>query len=164
MASCKLTVHPRIRGEHTYMKQKIGKKCGSSPHPRGTHSAGASGADFHRFIPASAGNTASISSMIQRAPVHPRIRGEHDVDSPAGAECVRFIPASAGNTRQNLRSNGIVAVHPRIRGEHSVRLVDSKLLRGSSPHPRGTQCKGYRRQKTGWFIPASAGNTYLLRL
>ena len=112
--------HPRIRGEHEEHPTVSPSTEGSSPHTRGAHFATAA---FHvslRIIPAYAGSTDAAAVAIEAPPDHPRIRGEHYVNSvyPAlaagssphtrGAPALRaiygrrpgIIPAYAGSTRQ----------------------------------------------------------------
>jgi len=52
-------VHPRERGEHGDGVLDALQICGSSPRARGTPGSNAKAGDIGRFIPASAGNTAS---------------------------------------------------------------------------------------------------------
>ena len=72
-----VTVHPRGRGEHETDVIPIEGSAGSSPRARGTHHVRGVEPRPARFIPAGAGNTASAVEVLQRAPVHPRGRGEH---------------------------------------------------------------------------------------
>ena len=115
---CNYAVHPRVCGEHVNSLASAAQDAGSSPRLRGTLSTGPLYKRFCRFIPASAGNTASMSSCSITSTVHPRVCGEHYaaggvVDSPTGSSprlrgtlmhmlehesAERFIPASAGNT------------------------------------------------------------------
>ncbi len=70
-------VHPRIRGEHLLRANENDLRAGSSPHTRGTRVRGEHHAEAARFIPAYAGNTATVRKPGCWIPVHPRIRGEH---------------------------------------------------------------------------------------
>ena len=112
------TVHPRERGEHGAQIFQELPPGGSSPRARGTRFARLHSGVVRRFIPASAGNTWPRRSNTRKTPVHPRERGEHEIDlgeiagqhgsSPRARgtpipDCPpdrrrRFIPASAGNT------------------------------------------------------------------
>ena len=113
------SVHPRIRGEHSWLHIPYGKRDGSSPHTRGTRSLAIPVTARLRFIPAYAGNTSASIVRAGAPSVHPRIRGEHGIALPkmyelggssphtrgthrAGPPVAvpgRFIPAYAGNTR-----------------------------------------------------------------
>ena len=70
-------VHPRLRGEHRSFCGVASLAVGSSPLTRGTQRRGRHYAHPARFIPAYAGNTWQGSLRSGRAPVHPRLRGEH---------------------------------------------------------------------------------------
>ena len=172
-------VHPRSRGEHLRPRDELPDEGGSSPLARGTRAALAHGPDPERFIPARAGNTARLASSSCWVPVHPRSRGEHDLDlnqksawfgsSPlargtpeargAGPEPERFIPARAGNTRSGSPCRARWWVHPRSRGEHRGRLWPARFRTGSSPLARGTRAHSGRHRSGSRFIPARAGNT-----
>ncbi len=111
-------VHPRVCGEHSWFSVLAVITTGSSPRMRGTLRTICFSMDFHRFIPAYAGNTGSSLASASMASVHPRVCGEHYLkglfervifgSSPrmrgtlqGAAKMVlhhRFIPAYAGNT------------------------------------------------------------------
>ncbi|MCP1683093.1 hypothetical protein J2T29_002409 [Kerstersia gyiorum] len=132
------TVHPRMRGEHSGRCGQRQGSGGSSPHARGTHPIGAVLVGQPRFIPACAGNTQTWSGRGSSAPVHPRMRGEHNAaqvampqqggssphargtraDRREGRSKRRFIPACAGNTQTWSGRGSSAPVHPRMRGEH----------------------------------------------
>ena len=130
-------VHPRIRGERRSRPASASLTAGSSPHTRGTRLAHQRNSSARRFIPAYAGNAASVLSPSWPASVHPRIRGERFVvvdadmmfsgssphtrgtlspDEPLQARR-RFIPAYAGNATLAPVEYALLTVHPRIRGE-----------------------------------------------
>ena len=114
--------------------------------------------------------------------VHPRLRGElsgneskalfHDGSSPltrgtlrhdsAPLSAPRFIPAYAGNSRLAETSLAQKSVHPRLRGELKSAGVFRKMPDGSSPLTRGTPNKNLQMTGTCRFIPAYAGNSYLI--
>ena len=116
--SCRGSVHPRVRGEHTDAGLVRTDNDGSSPRARGTHDAFEFGTHSSRFIPACAGNTRRLRVRDAQQPVHPRVRGEHShktdfsVETPGSSPRARgtpggahghlsgerFIPACAGNT------------------------------------------------------------------
>ena len=132
--------HPRIRGEHKRHDVGLGpvggiipayagntdatggvrlSSPGSSPHTRGTRACG-----FFRR-----GSRKD----------HPRIRGEHVLDSINQCAAIGIIPAYAGNTIRVSPSRITRWDHPRIRGEHQPRR--------------------HRQRPGGGIIPAYAGNT-----
>ena len=120
---------------------------GLSPLARGTLILVPSGRIQGRFIPAGAGNTASLPVVPTIFSVYPRWRGEHAFGighrrrgyglSPlargtpalrlAEAGRLRFIPAGAGNTGSHLHQCRRVPVYPRWRGEHRTRCRHSQI-------------------------------------
>ena len=76
--SSKMTVHPRMCGEHILVKIQRHLLAGSSPHVRGTQIRIENQISDDRFIPACAGNTTLMSNLMLRLAVHPRMCGEHD--------------------------------------------------------------------------------------
>ncbi len=132
------TVYPRWRGEHRSSHYFPFFFDGLSPLARGTRRQRIVRLPLHRFIPAGAGNTSTLSITTDREPVYPRWRGEHWQNKhrgtrgaglsplargtprkrlPASLIC-RFIPAGAGNTKFILINTAFVSVYPRWRGEH----------------------------------------------
>jgi len=172
-------VHPRMRGEHSSHSQSAGWVSGSSPHARGTHVLAKKRVPEPRFIPACAGNTSAGTPARRKAPVHPRMRGEHlgcqgwvahsGGSSPhargtrgadrAALGRLRFIPACAGNTRAASSTACRPSVHPRMRGEHGSICMPPSRSPGSSPHARGTLGAERIGSESRRFIPACAGNT-----
>ena len=111
------SVHPRERGEHAFIFDPFINNHGSSPRARGTPTTNSSTSNFGRFIPASAGNTISITIRSMASAVHPRERGEHGIGGIVGAPDT---------------------VHPRERGEHFFFSYHCFYWVGSSPRARGT--------------------------
>ena len=72
---------------------------------------------------------------------------------------VGIIPAYAGNTITPIGKKPIGVDHPRVCGEHSLRLLASKMFRGSSPRMRGTPDGPVVGDLIPGIIPAYAGNT-----
>ncbi len=75
-----LPVHPRGRGEHYPAWGSGIDPAGSSPRARGTQGIGHSLICHFRFIPAGAGNTWRPTLRRPSWPVHPRGRGEHQLE------------------------------------------------------------------------------------
>ena len=110
--------HPRIRGEHDSMTSSAIRAFGSSPHTRGARDALRRRRDGGWIIPAYAGSTATKNMIIACVWDHPRIRGEHPLETPGfrdgmgssphtrgarppqvdGHQESRIIPAYAGST------------------------------------------------------------------
>jgi len=171
-------VHPRARGERTVSNFRHGRRGGSSPRTRGTHTLVPPSEALGRFIPAHAGNADAACECGPQRTVHPRARGERPASSvytlvPPGssprtrgtlsrvgrlAVTARFIPAHAGNAFLAPQSCPAGPVHPRARGERIGNLSWRAQGIGSSPRTRGTH--GARRvlPRVGRFIPAHAGN------
>jgi len=111
------------------------------------------------FIPAGAGNTATIEQLkFQQAGSSPRARGTRALRQHHPLR-IRFIPAGAGNTAVITFGPPVIAVHPRGRGEHRVDPSAASGVNGSSPRARGTRDAVPRRNFRFRFIPAGAGNT-----
>ena len=110
-------VHPRVCGEHTGSMIRVEYQFGSSPRVRGTPVPLSFRRVRDRFIPACAGNTASLAALYRLIAVHPRVCGEHASEkrssrtAPGSSPRVRgtlfdrarFIPACAGNTLRIIR-------------------------------------------------------------
>ena len=111
------SVHPRACGEHPNAQPDVPTVSGSSPRVRGTWRFSNPTQQYHRFIPARAGNIERIAVADRHASVHPRACGEHErtLRNPDGVTGssprvrgtfsvarlllvpLRFIPARAGN-------------------------------------------------------------------
>ena len=169
-----------MRGEHQARHTPVPTARGSSPHARGTlafyralkYSAG--------IIPACAGNTMPGVVSCQRCRDHPRMRGEHgerltSLIPPSGSSphargtpvcggiptwAPGIIPACAGNTSPARDSRKRPRDHPRMRGEHAISLAIAPMIRGSSPHARGTRFVSIPLVSASGIIPACAGNTF----
>ena len=91
----------------------------------------------------------------------PRMRGTRPAEDTADSAC-RFIPAHAGNSQAFLLESGRSPVHPRACGELRRSPVSTRTRAGSSPRMRGTQSLQRTRNNVRRFIPAHAGNSFLL--
>ena len=69
-------VHPRVGGEQHTLKRYSNDLDGSSPRGRGTAMWSRRNDEYHRFIPAWAGNSEDGSAIIVTDSVHPRVGGE----------------------------------------------------------------------------------------
>ena len=154
---------------------------GSSPHTRGALARFGRILKIEGIIPAYAGSTSSYPTCDLPRTDHPRIRGEHYVNSvyPAlaagssphtrGARPVDghvaaangIIPAYAGSTHLGASMCTSARDHPRIRGEHDRRVEALEDVGGSSPHTRGARSRVRPCLPAPRIIPAYAGSTRL---
>ena len=131
------------------------------------------------IIPAYAGNTPDVASVVLSAWDHPRVCGEHrpaTADSASGAgssprmrgthadwlegrRVLGIIPAYAGNTLDRLFALNLKRDHPRVCGEHPSMSIILPLTEGSSPRMRGTLLTLIFPCPASRIIPAYAGNT-----
>ncbi|SYR22486.1 Domain of uncharacterised function (DUF2825) [Klebsiella pneumoniae] len=152
-------VYPRWRGEHPPSPVSGCLCCGLSPLARGTHSPEYPQTSDRRFIPAGAGNTSSVASVItSRSGLSPLARGTRRLGID-GVAVARFIPAGAGNTQSGNVICTPASVYPRWRGEHCGKVNTLIGADGLSPLARGTRPAPAVRRRGGRFIPAGAGNT-----
>nr|CUV12158.1 conserved protein of unknown function [Ralstonia solanacearum] len=172
-----VTVHPRMRGEHTSGVYQSNSVIGSSPHARGTPRSIRRTHRRERFIPACAGNTSRFDWIAASQAVHPRMRGEHHQHYEYGLwnggssphargtqtgplpqpAWLRFIPACAGNTPSGRACRRPPAVHPRMRGEHRIISIELAKAGGSSPHARGTPACSLAHATTSTVHPRMRG-------
>ena len=128
------TVYPRWRGEHSASLMPIIGLGGLSPLARGTRRQRIVRLPLHRFIPAGAGNTSTLSITTDREPVYPRWRGEHPNGSALSYPQIGLSPLARGT-----QSDAIDA------------LIDARFI----PALKVLKNIGFRTR----FIPAGAGNT-----
>ena len=138
----KRSVHPRACGEREFIADRPGLDLGSSPRVRGTRHQIHRRCHDRRFIPARAGNAATLRPTAFPSAVHPRACGERDQ-----------------TTIINARPSGS---SPRVRGTLQKKEA-SRGNGGSSPRVRGTPSAGAIRTVVQRFIPARAGNASLCR-
>ena len=173
------TDHPRMRGEHSKVRQVKRLTKGSSPHARGALLREGHGGVVHGIIPACAGSTGRLCSCRFRRGDHPRMRGEHGSIAGSSSEAggssphargarvvhhhaplrVGIIPACAGSTPVWGCGCTTGRDHPRMRGEHSDTAGRRRGAAGSSPHARGALTNINSINPTKGIIPACAGST-----
>ena len=88
--------HPRIRGEHLDLAERLPLADGSSPHTRGARTTHRQETERHGIIPAYAGSTDWASRRVAWAGDHPRIRGEHSGGALVGDGGVGSSPHTRG--------------------------------------------------------------------
>ena len=171
--------HPRSRGENKRQDHCLSCFSGSSPLTRGKRPHVARFVGEERLIPAHAGKTAVIDTLIADRAAHPRSRGENrlllpqrpvergsspltrgkrgPLPRPLGR--VRLIPAHAGKTVKFGYTNRDGSAHPRSRGENGLGVGRLRCGCGSSPLTRGKLITA--ATVISWFrlIPAHAGKT-----
>ena len=91
----------------------------------------------------------------------PRLRGTVHPPRPYRFDR-RFIPAPAGNGGAHRRCPVPASVHPRACGERFLQIRQRLFGFGSSPRLRGTAGPARPGHRQRRFIPAPAGNGYLL--
>ena len=175
-------VHPRVRGEQLVRRHLLRLEVGSSPRARGTAHVVGAVPPLGRFIPACAGNRRATIDAAANISVHPRVRGEQRMvlfmrttgsgSSPRArgtGACLcraglvwRFIPACAGNRKTAATSSRATTVHPRVRGEQRAGRKGAGMTDGSSPRARGTDPTPATCRARSRFIPACAGNSFVV--
>ena len=171
--------HPRLRGEQSVICDSVVAKLGSPPLARGTGSRYGFPHVVVGITPACAGNSCSNFVLISSNRDHPRLRGEQPiiaahVSALAGSPPLargtgeigsdynkdfRITPACAGNS--TLRSNNVESSrdHPRLRGEQLTVSDANKMIVGSPPLARGTDCLAVEGGGGNGITPACAGNS-----
>ena len=179
LAPCRLTAHPRSRGENTARQCAPTRPPGSSPLTRGKRDHSLPQRLVRGLIPAHAGKTQTDGSKSGRPQAHPRSRGENAsvraaISALSGSSPLtrgklkvfrfigtphRLIPAHAGKTPHVSQPARGAPAHPRSRGENTRRRRDGHDLAGSSPLTRGKHPGRPHRGQGHRLIPAHAGKT-----
>jgi len=135
------SLHPRWRGEHDGAGEEASQAFASSPLARGTLLEPLMTEHARRFIPAGAGNTGGYDILGAIASLHPRWRGEHQLEVAKAGRAIassplargtrpgrpirrvdnRFIPAGAGNTLVHRFAPPCAASSPLARGTRKGR-------------------------------------------
>ena len=134
-------VHPRVGGAHIRNDVGCEDEIGSSPRGRG-----------HVIGTPPSGLDCGSSPRGRGTPPASRHRLPR----------LRFIPAWAGNTLALGAAHRRKSVHPRVGGEHRSGHRTDMVIHGSSPRGRGTHLPGRALGFLRRFIPAWAGNTYVV--
>ena len=166
-------------GEHSRHAALTLERVGSSPHVRGALPDFNAPDGITGIIPACAGSTSNIAATLNSLRDHPRMCGEHYVDTAVnptyagssphvrGAQsgilikcaCRGIIPACAGSTSTASTTRRSGRDHPRMCGEHLGMTENEARARGSSPHVRGALKGLHNDPETTGIIPACAGST-----
>ena len=157
LLSCRLSVHPHVRGEYAFAVLVVTVATGSPPRAWGIRNRPGSRRLACRFSPTCVGNTRYLATDGIRAPVHPHVRGEYGLGkflgrardgSPPRAWGIqrprhhlvvrrRFTPTCVGNTRSARSTSGGDSVHPHVRGEYAGHKFHGFTLPGSPPRAWG---------------------------
>ena len=174
-----VTDHPRACGANTMRYPTLMGSSGSSPRMRGKRDSRRKTVSIYRIIPAHAGQTVFLTSLVSDATDHPRacganlefavlgnktigssprMRGKPMRLSDADAER-RIIPAHAGQTRHVFAWWCRQSDHPRACGANCFLYGVGQEQYGSSPRMRGKPKSKADGNKGIRIIPAHAGQT-----
>ena len=168
---------PRTRGGHPALGVTDTFIVMSSPHTRGSSSAGAVGRHSASVVPAHAGVIPRCTSFVPSYSSRPRTRGGHPGRSAVCMVGFRSSPHTRGSSVQGSFTNAgnlVVPAHagvippvpgapdrparrPRTRGGHPAYTSWLNSLAVSSPHTRGSSGAGDDGQIMGHVVPAHAG-------
>ena len=157
--SCR--AHPRVGGENVLGTPTKPSDRGSSPRGRGKLQVELGLQVRAGLIPAWAGKTGPVGTVVPSRGAHPRVGGENcwasgEVSSTVGSsprgrgkhgasladmKARRLIPAWAGKTLRCEGQRGVPEAHPRVGGENSMMRVRNGTDPGSSPRGRGKPTK-----------------------
>ncbi len=151
--------HPRVCGEHACDIESGSKVAGSSPRMRGARLRGRCVRDCRRIIPAYAGSTLGVSSVVLvGCGSSPRMRGALLKMLAVGGD-LGIIPAYAGSTVPSPYRQVLSRDHPRVCGEHTEQRGGTETPSGSSPRMRGARGNVISANFERGIIPAYAGST-----
>ena len=151
--------HPRSRGENRLRAVLNLLTDGSSPLTRGKPTVGVADGGTDRLIPAHAGKTQPVETVIWSRAAHPRSRGENG----AVTVVVSFGSGSSPLTRGKravgapvLDRRGLIPAHA---GKTEGKTLLALSFPGSSPLTRGKLGCPLRTDQGQRLIPAHAGKT-----
>ena len=151
--------HPRVCGEHTACCAARSISPGSSPRVRGTRMRRHVMHAPPGIIPACAGNTSGFVSSATMARDHPRVCGEHPMETILTPRLLGSSPRVRGTPFQRSDFAYCSRDHPRVCGEHQEQPTRMGEAQGSSPRVRGTRVQRQPVSIGRGIIPACAGNT-----
>ena len=114
----KLTIwdHPRVCGEHRMADLITITQVGSSPRMRGTRGHHAERAQDHGIIPAYAGNTVTALHRDGLMRDHPRVCGEHFVNTTGEVDKTGSSPRMRGTRRKRRPQDHLPGIIPAYAG------------------------------------------------
>ena len=109
--------HPRSRGENRAAAEQAVRAVGSSPLTRGKRAVATTDEARNRLIPAHAGKTAVVDTLIADRAAHPRSRGENQHDGPVTVEAHGSSPLTRGKPRVGEDSRDLARLIPAHAGK-----------------------------------------------
>ena len=152
-------VHPRTRGDDLPTHSVMRVRSGSPPHARGRRVQQGVAVRTLRFTPARAGTTPATRPPAASCPVHPRTRGDDDMNGWGLVPSRGSPPHARGRRACRGTASAPPTVHPRTRGDDVVQFGQSGTGLGSPPHARGRLAARARADLEARFTPARAGTT-----
>ena len=111
------------------------------------------------IIPAYAGNTVAVGPWPELERDHPRICGEHELQTGGSVEVTGSSPHMRGTLRVEGQGSMLPGIIPAYAGNTESGKGQKPVGQGSSPHMRGTHALRHGASIRDGIIPAYAGNT-----
>ena len=131
--------HPRSRGENRAAAEQAVRAVGSSPLTRGKRAVATTDEARNRLIPAHAGKTAVVDTLIADRAAHPRSRGENQHDGPVTVEAHGSSPLTRGKRCLVWSARFFDGLIPAHAGKTGPTVGAGPPRGGSSPLTRGKQ-------------------------
>ena len=135
---------------------------GSSPHTRGAQAVLDETYKTSRIIPAYAGSTLIRPRPSACRRDHPRIRGEHPLETPGFRDGMGSSPHTRGAHCELHHEAGFARIIPAYAGSTCQAILHVSSLAGSSPHTRGALDRYGITCPIARIIPAYAGSTSIV--
>ena len=172
-------ITPACGGDHLFGISPYASASGSPPRVRGPPRRDRRERGLAGITPACAGTTLSLIRRTRPATDHPRVCGDHTVDSDAGqpsigspprvrgpllgqlvaADVVGITPACAGTTTTSAWPASGAGDHPRVCGDHLSGYDLFLANLGSPPRVRGPLTSPFFGPSGRGITPACAGTT-----
>ena len=150
--------YPRARGEFVSRPSNWGWACGSPPRLRGAKSIHPLVKNFPRITPCIRGERAVPESSYSLLTDHPRVRGEHPVDSKMPVVRARSPQCADSNSTPATLYQRRHQITPRVRGACHVLGVPPGRER-ITPACTGSMAPARLPLGTGWDHPRACGST-----
>jgi len=129
--------HPRLRGEHRAAYKKANYSAGSPPPARGAYHRRSMRWRSRRITPTCAGSIDRCTATVPRAWDHPRLRGEHLVESGITIGMSGSPPPARGASAVGVEGSGSGGITPTCAGSIICSSSCSYCSWGSPPPARG---------------------------